>query len=429
MCPFRILKEVSNLLDRRGHMYFFCQKTEKKEKGKKKRRFFIGLTGIYLCTVVCFAYGSFMQGIPDHLYVEEGTSISNEFSSFPVSFEEPGEEDGPVKTCCKLFGIFPAKEVTVSVVPKTKLYVSGRIIGIYGKTNGVLVLGTSPVEAVNGLSYTPAENKLSAGDYIISVNHETIEKKEQLIRAINESGSDTAELGVVRDGEYIEVGVTPVPVDSQKFKIGVWVKDDMAGIGTMTYYTPEKKFGALGHGVGDGESGALLSLSKGRVYGTQLTGITKGQKGKPGELEGLIHYSGSNQLGSVESNSDLGIFGTLDEETYEQFTSEDTLYTAGFKQEVTEGPAQIISCLNGRSTSYSIEITSVNFEAADTNRGITFRVTDQSLIDETGGIVQGMSGSPIIQNGKLIGAVTHVFVNDPAKGYGIFIETMLNADR
>ena len=145
-----------------------------------------------------------------------------------------------------------------------------------------------------------------------------------------------------------------------------------------------------------------------------------------------IHQHGllaSLQLGSVESNSDLGIFGTLDEETYEQFTSEDTLYTAGFKQEVTEGPAQIISCLNGRSTSYSIEITSVNFEAADTNRGITFRVTDQSLIDETGGIVQGMSGSPIIQNGKLIGAVTHVFVNDPAKGYGIFIETMLNADR
>ena len=161
-------------------MYFFCQKSEKKEKKNKKikkRRLFIGVTGIYLCTVICFAYGSFMQGIPDHLYVEEGTSISNEFSSFPVSFDEPGEEDAQGKTYCKLFGILPAKEVTVSVVPKTKLYVSGRIIGIYGKTNGVLVLGTSPVEAVNGLSYTPAENKLSAGDYIISVNHETIEKR------------------------------------------------------------------------------------------------------------------------------------------------------------------------------------------------------------------------------------------------------------
>ena len=427
MCPFRILK--ANLLDRRGHMYFFCHKSERKPKGERKRRFFIGMTGIYLCAVVCFAYGSFMQGIPDHLYVEEGSAISDEFQSFPVSFDMPGEQAVSEKTYCKLFGIIPAKEVTVSVVPKTKLYVSGRIIGIYGKTSGVLVLGTSPVEAVNGLSYTPAENKLTAGDYIISVNHETIEKKEQLIRAVNEAGADTAELGVVRDGEYIEVGVTPVPVDSNKFKIGVWVKDDMAGIGTMTYYSPEKKFGALGHGVGDGESGALLSLSKGSVYETQLTGIAKGQKGKPGELEGMIHYSGSNQLGSVGSNSDLGIFGMLNEDAYDRFSAEDTLYTAGYKQEVTEGPAQIISCLSGESTSYSIEITSVNYEAVDTNRGITFRVTDQSLLDQTGGIVQGMSGSPIIQNGKLIGAVTHVFVNDPAKGYGIFIETMLHADR
>ena len=221
------------------------------------------------------------------------------------------------------------------------------------------------------------------------------------------------------------MGVTPVPADDDRYMIGVWVKDDMAGIGTMTYYSQDKAFGALGHGVGDGENGALLSLSGGNIYGTQLTGIQKGEKGQPGELEGLIYYSNDNKLGAVDSNSDFGIFGQLEEEEFSKDEQGDSLYEVGYKQDLKEGPAQIISNLSGEKTSYSIEITSVDYTASETNRGITFKVTDESLLEQTGGIVQGMSGSPIIQNGKFIGAVTHVFVNDPTKGYGIFAETML----
>lgn len=399
---------------------------ERWKRKKLKRQIFCNMIGLYMCGIVYFAYSTFMQKIPDHVYLEEGSRLDEQFS-FPFSIDQVSEVDGQEEavSCCRLFGVFPAKEVTVSVVPETKLYVSGKIIGIYGQTNGVLVLGTSLVEAVNGLSYTPAENKINAGDYIISVNQKKVEKKEELIKYLNQYGSDPVELGIVRDGEYIDVGVTPVPADDDRYMIGVWVKDDMAGIGTMTYYSQDKAFGALGHGVGDGENGALLSLSGGNIYGTQLTGIQKGEKGKPGELEGLIYYSNDNKLGAVDSNSDFGIFGQLEEEEFTKDEQEDSLYEVGYKQDMKEGPAQIISNLSGEKTSYSIKITSVDYTASETNRGITFQVTDESLLEQTGGIVQGMSGSPIIQNGKFIGAVTHVFVNDPTKGYGIFAETML----
>lgn len=432
----------------------------KKKRNKKKIHLLSNLIGLYVCFVIYFGYVTFMQQIPDQIYLRENDSFHGIFP-VPVTISEVqtkkkidteetasslkelqpdgvrtqgnegqrnGDSHNTYTILCRLFGIFPTKEVQVSVVPDSKVYVSGKVIGIYGQTNGVLVLGTSTVKAVNGLNYTPAENKLKSGDYIISVNKETIETKEDLINQINKNGEKVIDFGVVRDGSYIDVAVTPIPAENDKWMIGVWVKDDMAGIGTLTYYAPDKQFGALGHGVGDGETGALLSLSDGRIYHTELTGIQKGEKGTPGELEGLIYYSKANKLGEVDKNSELGIYGTLDTDDYNQYSQEDEQYEVGFKQEIKRGPARIVSDISGTAKSYDIEITSVNMDAADTNRGITFQVTDETLLNLTGGIVQGMSGSPIIQNGKLVGAVTHVFVNDPTSGYGIFLETMLGQE-
>lgn len=365
-------------------------------------RFYKNLIWIYLSVLICFSYTIFMGEIPNHIYLNEGDDIKYKFS-VPVSLtEEIGQETmtdvsaSDIQTgnqytvMCKLFGIFPVKEVEVSVVPVQQVYASGRLIGIYGATSGVLVLDTSPVEARNGLNYEPAENKVFAGDYILAVNHEEITTKEELVDLINQYGEDEIVLSMNRKGEYIDVAVTPVPVENGKYMLGIWVKDDMAGIGTMTYYRTDGCFGALGHGIGDGETGELLSMSGGSIYKTRLLGITKGEKGTPGELEGLIYYGGSNCLGSISQNDNLGIYGILEEEDYAVFEQEDTCYEVGYKQDIQIDQAYILSDISGTVESYEIEIESIDYQGEENNKGIHFKVTDERLLEQTGGIVQGM---------------------------------------
>jgi stage IV sporulation protein B len=398
--------------------------------------FYKNLIWIYLTILICFSYGLFLKEIPDHIYVREeedlsGSSLGPLQLSDPVDWQETfydaasGKTDATYLVTCNLFGFIPVKEIEVSIIPEQSVYASGHIIGIYGQTNGVLVLGTSSVEGADGLMHEPAENRLSSGDYILAVNDSVISTKEELVEKINEYGADSLSLTVNRKGEYIRVLVDAVLTKSGAYMLGIWVKDDMAGIGTMTYYSADGQFGALGHGIGDGETGQLLSISQGSIYRTKLLGVTKGIKGTPGELEGLIYYGASNRLGSIEGNDSLGIYGTLEEEDFLSFCTADTCYSIGYKQEIEKGTAYLLSDVSGETKSYEIEITDVDYQAKDSNKGICFTVTDETLLQLTGGIVQGMSGSPIIQNGKLIGAVTHVLVNDPARGYGIFIENML----
>ncbi len=400
-------------------------------------RFYKNLIWIYICAVIIFTHNLFMGEIPDHIYLSEGDEIQCKFS-VPVSVTEEKRQETMIDVTgnqrmmesdyvvtCKLFGFIPVKEVEVSVVPERKVYASGRLIGIYGETSGVLVLGTSPIEAQNGLNYEPAENKVLSGDYIIAVNDEMIQTKEELVSLINTLGEDEMILSINRKGEYIDVAVKAVPTAENKYMLGIWVKDDIAGIGTMTYYTTDGYYGALGHGMGDGETGELLSMATGSIYKTRLLGITKGQKGEPGELEGLIYYGGSNCLGSIMYNDNFGIYGNLQEEDCIFYQQDDVLYKVGYKQDIQKDSAYILSDISGKIESYEIEIESLDFQKAKTNRGIHFCVTDETLLEKTGGIVQGMSGSPIVQNGRIVGAVTHVLVNDPTRGYGIFIENML----
>jgi stage IV sporulation protein B len=398
--------------------------------------FYKNLIWIYLTVLICFSYGLFLKEIPDHIYVREEEELSGRYLgalqlSDPVDWQETfydassGDTQENYLVTCNLFGFIPIKEIEVSIVPEQSVYASGHIIGIYGQTSGVLVLGTSSVEGADGLMHEPAENRLSSGDYILAVNDSVISTKEELVEKINEYGADSLSLTVNRKGEYIRVLVDAILTKSGAYMLGIWVKDDMAGIGTLTYYSADGQFGALGHGIGDGETGQLLSISQGSIFRTKLLGVTKGVKGTPGELEGLIYYGASNRLGSIEGNDSLGIYGTLEEEDFLSYCTSDTCYPIGYKQEIEKGTAYLLSDVNGEVESYEIEITDVDYQAKDSNKGIRFTVTDEKLLQLTGGIVQGMSGSPIIQNGKLIGAVTHVLVNDPARGYGIFIENML----
>ena len=302
------------------------------------------------------------------------------------------------------------------------MYAGGEAIGIYVKTDGILVLGTAKIADVWGNECSPAQNLVQSGDYIVSVNGETVYEKEELMDKIDSYGSGREIIGVMRKGEYVEVSMNPVKGETGKYRLGIWVRDDLAGVGTLTYYRQDGGFGALGHAVSDGDTGVQMSLSEGYIYETKIVSIQKGKTGVPGELAGIIDYGESHCMGSITENSPLGIRGVLNDTAGEL---EGEVYEVAYKQDIEPGKAYIISEVSGERAEYEIEIESLDYSGDEENKGILFKVTDERLLDLTGGIVQGMSGSPIIQNGKMIGAVTHVFVSDASMGYGIFIEKML----
>lgn len=339
-------------------------------------------------------------------------------------FTLTADETGTYTLACKLFGIIDWKDVTVNVVEDQEVIPSGVPIGIYMETKGVMVIGTCDIRGMDGMSVEPAKNLVKSGDYILAVNGTIIDTKEELVDLVNQSDGAAVVLEVERDGETFTVQVTPVQTKVDEYKMGIWVKDDLAGIGTITYYETDGSFGALGHSITDIDTGLSVSLGDGELYPVNLTSITKGVAGTPGQLYGeVLCYEGS--IGTLSGNSDSGIFGTLNNTDIANTGCEPV--EVAMKQEVQLGEAQIYSSLSGEPCYYDINIIQVDEAASNENKGICFVVTDQDLLDLTGGVVQGMSGSPILQNGKLIGAVTHVCVNDPTKGYGVFAETMLTA--
>lgn len=230
-------------------------------------------------------------------------------------------------------------------------------------------------------------------------------------------------LKLLRGQEVIQVRVNAVRTKEEDYKLGIWVKDDIQGIGTLTYLTEEMRFGALGHGITDTDTGELLEISSGSLYDTNILEIVKGERGTPGEISGMITYSDRHIRGSIGKNTFAGIFGTADRKLRSELGTE--YVEVGFKQEIQRGPALIQSFVSGELETYQIQIQEIRLNEDDVNKGMVFQVTDPRLLQMTGGVIQGMSGSPILQNGRLVGAVTHVFVNDPARGYGIFAESMI----
>lgn len=396
------------------------------------------MTWIGFFLVAAFAIKTFYQAIPDQMYVKAGDEVSYEFD-VPVSvvlkeesaevfdnLSEPSQmQSTPAYTVtCKLFGLFPVKDVEVMLVDQETVYASGMPIGIYVKTQGILVLGTANVEDASGKECHPAQNLVKSGDYIVSVNGEPVYQKEELIEKIDTYGENREVLGVERNGEYIEVSLMPVKSGQGNHLLGIWVRDDLAGVGTLTYYKEDGSFGALGHAVSDGDTGTKMNLSEGWIYLADIVGIKKGEKGSPGELSGVIDYGENRCLGTITENTELGIRGKLQTEL--ESAEDQQCYEVCYKQDIRPGTAYIISRISGTNELYEINIESLDYSGTEENKGILFRVTDPRLLTLTGGIVQGMSGSPIIQDGKIIGAVTHVFVSDASMGYGIFIEKMLN---
>ena len=296
----------------------------------------------------------------------------------------------------------------------------GKAVGIKLFADGVLVVATSDL---NAGERSPAEDcGLKEGDLILRINEEEIQSTEHLQSILQENGTTPLRLTIRRGGKTSAVETSALLCDDGVYRLGVWIRDSMAGIGTLTFYDPETgHYGALGHGITDVDTHVLMPLSSGSIMETSVKAVKKGQRGDPGELKG--DFSVQKDVGTVSANTDAGIFGVAEESA---FANAGEAIPVAEPDEVRLGPATILCTISGDETeSYEVEIVRLCPDKQDM-RNLLLRVTDQRLLDSTGGIVQGMSGSPIIQSGKLVGAVTHVMVNDPTQGYGIFMENMLN---
>lgn len=340
------------------------------------------------------------------------------------TFSLYGKSEGSYLLSLDLFGLIHFKEIQVEVVNTQYAIPCGAPVGIYLKSNGIMVIGTGEITGLDGLPTEPAAGILKSGDYIETINGQVLETKEQLADAVNHLNGEDAVLTVRRGEEIMSISLQPVTAQDGTQKLGVWVRSDTQGIGTMTYLDLNGKFGALGHGISDSDTGEVVQISDGALYDTEIIGIEKGSIGNPGIMSGVIYYGPGSLLGEIDSNSEVGIFGTAGEKLRQAMNMQPL--QIGYRQDVKKGTAWIRSGISGEIKDYQIEILKVDYSTAHQNKSLVIQVTDPELLALTGGIIQGMSGSPIIQDGKLIGAVTHVFIQDSTKGYGIFIENMLS---
>lgn len=319
----------------------------------------------------------------------------------------------------KLFGIIPISKTNVQIVDDMHVKVLGEPFGMKLYTDGVLVIDCVDITTENGNENPAKFAGIKVGDYIKTVNGKTVTTNEDVLQLVTESGGKTMKFEIVRDGKKITLKVTPV-LDKENgvYRIGIWVRDSSAGIGTLTFYSPSNDVVCgLGHGICDSDTNTLLEINNGELVKAEIIDVQKGGSGNPGSLKGKLTY---DSVADISLNCESGVYGVT-----KQQVSSDMLTEIAMKQEVKNGEAQILCTVNGNTPKlYSCKIKKTGKSDSKT-QNLIVTVTDQELINATGGIVQGMSGSPLIQNGKLVGAVTHVLVDDPTKGYGIFAENML----
>ena len=396
------------------------------EKQKKYRKFlWYALVGTLLSLFILI-YGTMKDHIPDEIFVyaDEETDWETFFQEPLISYDETVEvsQNGSYQIRCKWLGVLPLKTIKVHTVEKQEVLVSGSPVGIYMETKGVLVIDSGEITDREGIRRTPAEHIIQSGDYICEIDGKVLTGKRQMMQLVRENQGEPMELQVIRHQETIKLEMTPVETEDGSYKLGIWVRDNIQGIGTLTYVEPNGTFGALGHGISDADTGERLEISDGDLYRADILSIRKGTAGTPGELRGVINYREENRIGTICGNSQYGIRGQMEPGKYTESMKK---IPTGLKQEIQTGKAEIRCDIGDGIREYQCEILEIDSNARDTNKCFVLRITDDDLLSRTGGIVQGMSGSPVLQNGKLIGAITHVFVNDPTKGYGIFIENMM----
>ena len=334
------------------------------------------------------------------------------------------EETGKMNLELNLFNLFSVKDVTVNVIPKTTIIPLGKAIGMKMYTKGVLVVGMSEIQGKK-----PYENTgIETGDKIVEVNNVKINNTDELIECVNSSKGESIQITYISDNEEEVANISPVKTGENEYKLGLWVRDAAAGVGTLTFYEPSTgEFGALGHGINDVDTYELIDIANGELVTTNIIDIVKGEDGTPGEIRGII--DGSSTIGSIYKNTNYGVYGKVTEKSRLNLDINNELEVAN-RSEIKTGKAEIMCELeNGKIEKYEIEIQKIFLENNQDNKSMLIKITDEDLIEKTGGIIQGMSGAPIIQNGKFIGAVTHVLVNDSKMGYAVFADLMIKQMR
>lgn len=355
----------------------------------------------------------------------KSSSLSNAITASSNLNNSIAENTGKMELELDLFNLFPVKDVTVNVIPKTKVVPLGKTIGMRLYTEGVLVVGMSEIEGKK-----PYENSgIETGDKIVEVNNVEIKSTDELIQCVNSANGSSVEIKYINDKNEEEVAnITPAKTAENEYKLGLWVRDAAAGVGTVTFYEPSSgEFGALGHGINDVDTYELIDIANGEIVTTNIIDIVKGEKGSPGEIRGIIE--GERTIGNVSKNTSFGVYGNMLNTTSLNINKESELEVAN-RSEIKLGKAEIMCELeNGKVEKYEIEIQKIFLDNNSDNKSMLIKVTDEELIEKTGGIIQGMSGAPVIQSGKFIGAVTHVLVNDPQMGYAIFGDLMIKQMR
>jgi len=356
-------------------------------------------------------------------------SVGNDdaLTAFETPYSLIATEEGEAELDLKIFGVIPLKTVQVRSIVNRQVIACGLPIGIKLKTDGVVIINVSGVTLDDGTRVSPAETAgLLSGDVLIKAGGKSLGNISDLISVVENSSGKPIKITYKRGNAQYNTTITPIKSgEDHQFRVGIWVRDSSAGIGTLTFIDAENKvYGALGHGINDIDTGSLLQVGSGQLLKSNIEGIKKGMKGSPGELSGEF-LSNPKIIGDIELNCEFGVFGRLcvDPKSEKWGIS----MQIGSHSAVRVGKASILACINNNTVDeYEIEIQRIARTDLVSTKNMVIRITDQRLLDSTGGIVQGMSGSPILQDGRLIGAVTHVFVNDPMRGYGVFIESMLD---
>lgn len=399
----------------------------------KKKNKAIFISYIFLIVfLISSLFGSFnfapLNKLPDNFYtnLEEIENLNKDKSLgqfYSAEFEnnqlETGEKDEKSGTVVfKLFGFIPVKKVKVDILPEEEVFIGGVPIGLNVSTKGAIVVSNTIVDPESG---KVASNKiLKNGDIILKINGTDLTSVSDLEEFLNNSlDQKPFTIEILRNNKPKTLTINYIK--NQDNHLGVWVKDDLSGIGTLTFVKPDLSFVALGHPVTDASGENTIPLSEGSVYNCSLLGIEKGQVNKPGQLKCLFTQSQKN--GNITKNTKFGIVGKYDDSS--QVVDTNLSARLGGRLSVRPGKACIVSSVSGIREEYEIEIIKASYQTTEDDKSMVFRVTDKRLLELTGGIVQGMSGSPILQNGKIVGAVTHVFLKDPTKGYGVYADWML----
>ncbi|MDE6502482.1 MAG: SpoIVB peptidase [Ruminococcus sp.] len=402
---------------------------------KLKRKIIKG-TAVILSLGIVGLFGTaeyYSTHLPSSLTTESGSEIriaeypqifcfNNSENAIPVS----NNNDGTSQVTLTLFGAIPVKNIEVHEAEAPTLVAGGNPFGIKLLMDGVMVTEMGEVETENGEKICPAQNAgIQVGDIIKSADGKNITSNNEIQEIIGNSNGKKIKIIVSREGKDFPVFLKPEYSESdEKWRGGMWVRDSIAGIGTMTFFNKTTgEFAGLGHPVCDSDTGELVPIYSGEAVPVEITDAKKGSKGIPGELHGQFMYGGN--FGILNRNNSCGVYGLLSEQAVKVLCETSEEYKMGYRQDVKTGEAEIMTTISGDTPKkYSIEIEKIDYNSSESTKNMVIRITDKELLESTGGIVQGMSGSPVIQDGKIIGAVTHVFVSDPTKGYAIFAENM-----